>query len=100
MSIRRSLGQIGYEAYRKFSSGKSLVSGLPVPAWAELPDEMREAWQHAGDAIASEVAAAQSEKAVDHTQRVVDERGNQLRSQRTCTTSLSDLPMCGDESTP
>ncbi len=41
-------GQIAYEAYRKHSSGKSLVSGHPIPEWDRLPSEIQAAWEAAG----------------------------------------------------
>jgi len=37
-------GKTGYDAYRNFSGGKSLVSGDPLPEWEALPGNIREAW--------------------------------------------------------
>ena len=41
----KSPGQIGYEAYWNFSSGKSLASGQPLPEWSDLPGIIKEAWE-------------------------------------------------------
>lgn len=46
-------GQAAYEAYRKYSNGVSLVSGAPIPEWAELPANIQAAWQAAGQAVES-----------------------------------------------
>jgi hypothetical protein len=45
-----NLGQAAYEAYSKAAEGRSLVSGLELPAWKDLNDEIQNAW------IASAVA--------------------------------------------
>lgn len=47
----RSPGQVSYEAYCADADGKSLVSGAALPAWADLPDEIRHAWEAAGRAV-------------------------------------------------
>lgn len=49
----RSLGQIAYEAYSDFSERKSLVTGAPLPRWHDLPIQIRQAWEIAGQAAAS-----------------------------------------------
>ena len=46
-------GEIAYNAYRKASGGKSLVSGAPIPLWRYLPDDIRAAWNAAGEAVAA-----------------------------------------------
>jgi hypothetical protein len=53
-----SLAEIAYEAYRANSGGKSLVSGQPIPAFAELPEPIRAAWTAAADAVAATVGRA------------------------------------------
>lgn len=53
-----SLGEVGYEAYRAKTGGKSLVSGQPIPAFAELPEAIRAAWEAAGNAVAAAVGRA------------------------------------------
>ena len=53
-----SLGEVGYEAYRKHSDGRSLVSGQEIPSWASLPQAIQDAWAAAGDAIAAHVGRA------------------------------------------
>ncbi len=53
-----SLGEIGYEAYRNQSGGKSLISGAPIPPFESLPDAIKAAWQAAGDAVAAAVGRA------------------------------------------
>lgn len=50
----KSLGEIGYEAYRKQSGGVSLVSGKAIPQWSELSDEIKEAWSASARAVAEE----------------------------------------------
>jgi hypothetical protein len=37
-------GQIAYEAYCTQTEGRSLVSGLELPAWRDLNDEFQTAW--------------------------------------------------------
>lgn len=50
------LGRIAYEAYSKHSGGKSLISGVPLPFWPEVPGSVRAAWDAAALAVAAEVA--------------------------------------------
>lgn len=47
----KTLGQVGYEAYRAHTGGLSLASGLPIPEWDSLNDEIKEAWEIAAAAI-------------------------------------------------
>ena len=44
-------GEIAYEAYRDASDGKSLVSGAPIPAWADLSPGIRSAWEASAQAV-------------------------------------------------
>jgi hypothetical protein len=48
------LGRIAYEGYSAASDGRSLVSGVELPDWPDLPEIIRYAWTLA----AAEVAAA------------------------------------------
>lgn len=45
-----TLGQRAYEAYVKHTGGVSLVSGRPLPGWAEQSPELHAAWEAAADA--------------------------------------------------
>lgn len=56
-----SLGKIAYEAYRTHSDGKSLVSGHPIPEWADLPMAIQAAWEKAADAVVSRVLGESAE---------------------------------------
>jgi hypothetical protein len=44
-------GQIAYEAYCEAAGGRSLVSGDPLPAWADLPGPIQDAWDAAAAAV-------------------------------------------------
>jgi hypothetical protein len=46
-----NLGQAAYEAYSKAAGGHSLVSGLELPAWRDLNDEIQLAWIAAAVAV-------------------------------------------------
>ena len=48
----KTTGEIAYQAYCKYSKGKSLVSGDTLPTWKYLSPEIRTAWNLAGDAVA------------------------------------------------
>ena len=45
-------GQVAYTAYRDHTNGRSLVSGEPIPEWEFLPEQVKAAWQAAGEAVA------------------------------------------------
>lgn len=45
------LAKIGYEAYRNYTGGLSLVTGAPIPAYEQLPEAIKEAWAAAAVAI-------------------------------------------------
>jgi hypothetical protein len=45
------LGKIAYEAYCKFSGGKSLVSGEQLPTWDNQDSKIRDAWRAAAQAV-------------------------------------------------
>ncbi len=50
----KTFGQIAYEAYYKSSGGKSLVSGVPLPAWEAQSARIRLAWEAAAQAVIEE----------------------------------------------
>lgn len=50
MSDEPSVGQVAYEAYCRHTGWKSLVSGAPLPPWAELPLGIQLAWMEAAGA--------------------------------------------------
>lgn len=56
--IEKTLGQIGYEAYCKTTGWKSLVSGADLPAYEGLNSPIQDAWEKAGQAVASAVGRA------------------------------------------
>lgn len=43
------LGRVAFEAYNERRGGKN-HEGKPTPPWAELPEEIREAWAEAATA--------------------------------------------------
>lgn len=45
------LGKIAYEGYCDSSQGVSLVSGAPLPSWADQAPRIQQAWQHAAEAV-------------------------------------------------
>ena len=47
------IGQIAYEAYFKYSQGKSLISGASLPQWDKQDDIVRAAWEAAAEAVKS-----------------------------------------------
>jgi len=44
-------GQVAYEGYRRFSEGKSLASGEPIPEWDGLALEIQRAWEAAAMSV-------------------------------------------------
>lgn len=38
------LGKVGYEAYKNYTGGVSLVSGDKLPDWDSLSDQIKRAW--------------------------------------------------------
>jgi hypothetical protein len=44
------LAKIAYEAYGKSTGGKN-YQGLPMPAWEDLPEAIRHAWDAAAQAV-------------------------------------------------
>ncbi len=51
----KSYGQTAYDAYFKFSDGKSLISGTPLPTWEDQDQRIRDAWCKAGEAVTEQV---------------------------------------------
>lgn len=50
------LGRIAYEAYSRSADGRSLISGQGLPAWPDLPEAIRAAWEQAAQAVAAAVS--------------------------------------------
>jgi hypothetical protein len=50
-----TLGQIAFEAYSKFSDGKSLAQLLTLPEWKDLHQAIRDGWEAAALAVKNEV---------------------------------------------
>lgn len=46
-----SLGETNYAGYWAACGGKSLISGAPLPAWADQSEAIRAAWDAAADAV-------------------------------------------------
>lgn len=46
-----SLGETAYAGYLASCGGKSLISGAPLPAWADQSEAIRAAWDAAADAV-------------------------------------------------
>lgn len=51
----QTLGKAAYDAYRKQSGGRSLISGQPIPDFGVLPDRIQNAWVHAAIAVARQM---------------------------------------------
>lgn len=47
----KTLGQIGYEAYRNHTGGKSLATGANIPEWDSISPAIQAAWEVAAKAI-------------------------------------------------
>lgn len=56
--MEKTLGNIGYDAYCKFTDNKSLITGAQLPPFAELKTPIQEAWEKAGQAVAASVGRA------------------------------------------
>lgn len=50
------LGKIAYEAYCAKTNWKSLVSGADLPQWGALKPEIKDAWEAAAIAVATEIS--------------------------------------------
>lgn len=57
-------GRIGYEGYREFSNGVSLVSGAPIPRFEELDPRIQNAWAFAANVVAIHTAGILVERAL------------------------------------
>ena len=51
-------GKVAYEGYLAQAGGKSLVSGVKLPGYGDLPDEIQDAWQAAGAAARGDAVDA------------------------------------------
>jgi hypothetical protein len=47
----KSYGQIAYEAYCRYSDGKSLISGQKLPLWNDQDAKIQAAWNYAAEAV-------------------------------------------------
>lgn len=47
--------EIAYEAYRAHTGGVSIISGHPIPPFAELDPRIKAAWEAAAAAVMEEV---------------------------------------------
>jgi len=50
MDDEKTLGQVGFEAYNE-SKGGLTYDNKPIPPWAELPADVKAAWEAAAGAI-------------------------------------------------
>lgn len=48
--LRKTLGQLGYEAYARSTGGKTF-DGRDMPTWSALPDKIKQAWHDAARAV-------------------------------------------------
>lgn len=51
----------GYEAYSRYTGGRSAVTGDKLPEWRDLPGSIANAWFAAADAIIREVVHESSD---------------------------------------
>lgn len=66
MSDRKSIGQIGYEAYGE-DAGWKAFDGRPMPQWSDLRADIAARWEVAAAAIAEDVRAACREEELDRS---------------------------------
>jgi hypothetical protein len=53
MSIeRKEMGQVAYEAYAELREWRSF-DGYRIPAWDQMREDLRDAWNAAADAVIS-----------------------------------------------
>jgi hypothetical protein len=57
----KTLGEIGYRAYSAFTGNKT-YDGREMPAWENLTDKIRGAWEAAAQGIEEESSARFQEK--------------------------------------
>lgn len=53
----KTLGQVAYEGYSNFSKGKSLVTGVDIPEWGNLSDDIKKAWEVAAIAVHDQIVS-------------------------------------------
>jgi hypothetical protein len=58
------LGQIAYEAYCAQTGWRSLISGAPLPPFAELKTEIQKAWRASAQAVQDTVSPSTPWKTV------------------------------------
>lgn len=59
--MEKTLGEVGYEAYRADTGGISLVSKQPIPDWVDLSGDIQHAWEAAGSAVENEILRRQGD---------------------------------------
>jgi hypothetical protein len=69
LKTAREYGELAYNAYVEDSGGRSLISGVQLPAFDELPAPVMKAWCAAGVAI----ALYQTKKLEDSARKAVEE---------------------------
>lgn len=47
----KTKGRVAYEGYYNACGGKSLITGVLLPSWIEQSDQVRAAWEAAGQAV-------------------------------------------------
>lgn len=72
-SADKSLGQIAYEAYLKFSDYKSLVTGHALPHWEALDPRIQMAWMEASGAVVRDF--------IEHASKSLQDEMDVLRQQ-------------------
>jgi hypothetical protein len=53
MPDMKTRGQVAYEAYCKYTEGKSLVTGVLLPLWDVQKEGIRQAWEAAALAVSA-----------------------------------------------
>jgi hypothetical protein len=61
MDEEKTPGQVGYEAYAKKAGWYSLITSSPLPEWAAVDQDVKDAWEAAAAAVLA--ADAESRKA-------------------------------------
>ncbi|MBA2706985.1 MAG: hypothetical protein H0U59_04175 [Gemmatimonadaceae bacterium] len=72
MMSPEELGRVAYLAYGATTEFKN-YQGLPMPSWADLPDQIRRAWCNAAHAVMRQVTVTEPLRATFVDPRVVRE---------------------------
>jgi ketopantoate hydroxymethyltransferase len=86
---RRSLGEVGYDAYKEATGGKSAVSGADLPHFSNTNEKVQNAWEVAALAIASAVQLEQG-----------NDSGKMAYSQQKPELNAKLAPVVGDPLSP